>query len=130
MATARRCISEHEALTFAEYDGRANRYARWAMANGVVKGDVVCLLMANRPEYAAIWLGIVRVGGVVALLNTNLRGSALAHCVNLVRPKHVIVASDLAEPHYDSAERLIAPGSDGMAARRAVSATCPGSTRR
>jgi fatty-acyl-CoA synthase len=102
-------ISEHEALTYAEYDGRANRYARWAMANGVAKGDVVCLLMANRPEYAAIWLGIVRAGGVVALLNTNLRGSALAHCVNLVRPRHVIVAADLAA-NYDSAAPLIAPG--------------------
>ena len=28
--------------------------------------------MPNRPEYLAIWLGITRVGGVVALLNTNL----------------------------------------------------------
>jgi fatty-acyl-CoA synthase len=102
-------LSENEVLTYAEYDGRANRYARWAMANGVEKGDVVCLLMANRPEYAAIWLGIVRAGGVVALLNTNLRGAALAHCVNLVRPRHVIVASNLAA-HYESAEPLIAPG--------------------
>lgn len=102
-------LSRHEALTYAEYDGRANRYARWAMANGVAKGDVVCLLMSNRPEYAAIWLGIVRAGGVVALLNTNLRGSALAHCVNIVRPKHVIVASDLAA-NYDSAGPLIEPG--------------------
>lgn len=102
-------LSEHEALTYAEYDGRANRYGRWAMANGVEKGDVVCLLMANRPEYAAIWLGIVRAGGVVALLNTNLRGAALAHCVNIVRPKHVIVAADLAAS-YDSAGPHITPG--------------------
>ena len=102
-------LSEHEVLSFAGYDGRANRYARWAMANGVAKGDVVCLLMPNRPEYAAIWLGIARAGGVVALLNTNLRGSALAHCVNIVRPKHVIVADDLAAS-YQSAEPLIEPG--------------------
>ena len=66
------------------------------MANGVEKGDVVCLMMPNRPEYAAIWLGIARAGGVVALLNTNLAGAALAHCVNIVRPKHVIVAAELA----------------------------------
>jgi fatty-acyl-CoA synthase len=102
-------LSEDEMLTFAGYDGRANRYARWAMANGVGKGDVVCLLMSNRPEYAAIWLGVARAGGVVALLNTNLRGSALAHCVNIVRPRHVIVASDLAAS-YASAEPLIERG--------------------
>src|SRR5207253_1813795 len=54
-----------------------------------------CLLMLNRPEYLAIWLGITRVGGVVALLNTNLAGLALAHCINAVGPKHIIVAADL-----------------------------------
>jgi fatty-acyl-CoA synthase len=102
-------IARNESLTYAEYDARANRYARWAMANGIGKGDVVCLMMQNRPEFAAIWLGIARAGGVVALLNTNLRGSALAHCVNLVRPKHIILAADLA-PAYASAEPLIEPG--------------------
>ena len=104
-------VSEHESLTYAEYGRRANRYARWAMANGVGKGDVVCLLMPNRPEYAAIWLGIARVGGVTALLNTNLRGAALAHCVNLVRPKHVILAAELAEDYADARSRLVEPGS-------------------
>ncbi|HET7714713.1 MAG TPA: long-chain-acyl-CoA synthetase [Bauldia sp.] len=102
-------LSDRESLTFRQYDARANRYARWAMAHGIEKGDVVCLMMPNRPEYAAIWLGIVRAGGVVALLNTNLRGAALAHCVNLVRPKHVIVDSDLAA-QYDTADPLVVPG--------------------
>ncbi|MCB1501254.1 MAG: long-chain-acyl-CoA synthetase [Bauldia sp.] len=103
-------IGEHETLTYAGLDGRANRYARWAMANGVAKGDVVCLLMPNRPEYAAIWLGVARAGGITALLNTNLGGAALAHCVNLVRPKHVILAAELAESYADAARR-VEPGS-------------------
>jgi fatty-acyl-CoA synthase len=102
-------LSEREVLTFADYDRRANRYARWARANGVGKGDVVCLLMSNRPEYAAIWLGIVRAGGVVALLNTNLRGAPLAYCINIVRPRHIIVADDLL-PAWDSAAPLVEAG--------------------
>ena len=102
-------IGDGETLSFAAYDRRGNRYARWALANGVEKGDVVCLMMPNRPEYAAIWLGIVRVGGVVALINTNLRGSALAHCINIVRPRHVIVADELAGA-YDTAAGLIEHG--------------------
>ena len=51
-------------------------------------------MMPNRPEYMAIWLGITGVGGVVALINTNLRGPALAHCIDIVAPKHLIVAAD------------------------------------
>ena len=90
-------LSDRETLTFAGFNARANRYARWAMANGIGKGDVVCLLMPNRPEYPAIWLGIARAGGVIGLLNTHLTGAGLAHCINLVKPKHIIVAAELGE---------------------------------
>ena len=38
--------------------------------------------MPNRPDYLAIWLGLTRIGGVVALINTNLAGEALAHCLH------------------------------------------------
>ena len=71
-------------------------YARWALANGVQPGDVVCLLMPNRPEYVGCWLGITHVRGVVALINTNLTGDALAHSIGIVAPKHVIVDASLA----------------------------------
>src|SRR5262249_21721904 len=86
--------------------GRANRYARWALQQNVAKGDVICLLMPNCPEYLAIWLGIGRVGGVVALLNTNLTGRALAHCINVVAPRHVIVAASLAGPFASALPQL------------------------
>ena len=90
-------ISRHEVLTYAGYNALANRYARWALANGVNKGDTICLLMPNRPTFLAIWLGVGRAGGVTALLNTNLAGKALADCINIVEPKHIIVAAELAE---------------------------------
>jgi fatty-acyl-CoA synthase len=88
-------LSDRERFTYRTLAQRSNRYSRWALAHGINKGETVCLLMANRPEYMAIWLGITRVGGVVSLLNTNLSGASLAHCINIVEPKHVIVASEL-----------------------------------
>jgi fatty-acyl-CoA synthase len=113
--------SAHESLSFAELDARMNRYARWALANGVRKGDRVCLLMGNRPEYLAIWAGIARVGGVVALLNTNQTGKALAYSINIVTPSQVIVADTLADayatakPHLKESFKLWShgPGGDG-----------------
>jgi fatty-acyl-CoA synthase len=89
-------LSERERFTYRILAERSNRYSRWALAQGLNKGEAVCLLMPNRPEYMAIWLGITRVGGVVSLLNTNLSGASLAHCINIVEPKHIIVASELA----------------------------------
>ncbi len=87
-------LSDRECFSYRELAGRSNQYCRWSMAQGIKKGDVVGLLMTNRPEYFAIWLGITAAGGVVALLNTNLQGASLAHCVNVVQPQHIIVAGE------------------------------------
>jgi len=101
-------LSDRETLSYRALAARANRYARWALARGVGKGDTVGLMMPNCPDYMAAWLGITRVGGVVALVNTNLTGRALAHCVDIVTPRHVIVAGELgeawagAQPHLAS----------------------------
>src|SRR3989442_6333916 len=91
-------LSDRECLTYRALVERSNRYARWGVVQGLARGDTVCLFMPNRPEYMAIWLGISHVGGVVSLLNTNLAGPSLAHCINIVRPKHIIVAAELVDP--------------------------------
>jgi fatty-acyl-CoA synthase len=88
---------EGEGLTYRALAQRSARYSRWAIEQGLAQGDAVGLLMPNRPEYMAIWLGITRVGGVVALLNTNLDGPALAHCINIAAPRHLIAAAELVD---------------------------------
>ena len=88
-------FSDCECLTYRALAERSTRYARWALEQQLAGGEAVCLLMPNRPEYLAIWLGITRVGGVVALLNTNLAGPSLAHCINIAAPRHLIVAAEL-----------------------------------
>jgi fatty-acyl-CoA synthase len=105
-------LSDRESLTYRELAGRANRYARWALELGIARGETVCLMMPNRPEYLAIWLGVTRIGGIVALINTSLSGAALAHCINIVGPKHIIVAAELiaavegARPRFANRARI------------------------
>jgi fatty-acyl-CoA synthase len=102
-------LSDRETMSFSELAQRMNRYARWALAEGIGPAAPVCLLMPNRPEYLAIWLGIAKVGGVVALLNTNLTGAALAHCIAVAAPGHLIVAAELAPAFAEAAPHLAAP---------------------
>src|SRR4249920_426635 len=87
-------LSEGESLTYRTLARRTTHFGSWALEQKLTKGDAVCLLMPNCPEYMAIWLGVSGVGGVVALLNTNLTGNALAHSINTVSPKHLIVAAE------------------------------------
>ena len=64
--------------------------------SGLAKGDTVCLLMPNRPEYMAIWLGITGVGGVVALHQHAICAAPRSrHCIDIVAPRHIIVAAEL-----------------------------------
>src|SRR6202140_5479683 len=96
--TALALLSDAESLTYHALAERCNRYARWALEQRIVAGDVLCLMMANGPDYLAIWLGITRTGAIVALINTQLVGDSLVHAVSVVAPKHVIVGAEFAAP--------------------------------
>ncbi len=105
-------ISPGESFTYEAFGRRINQYARWALGAGVKPGGTVCLLMPSRPDYIACWLGISRIGGAVGLINTKLVGQSLAHCINVARADHVIVAADhagafeTARPHLERAQKI------------------------
>jgi fatty-acyl-CoA synthase len=99
-------ISERETLSYRALADRAARYAGWAMAQGLAPGEVVCLMMPNCPEYLAIWLGVTRIGGVVALINTNLAADALLHAIETVGPRHIIIDARLTGTFAAVAPRL------------------------
>src|SRR3979490_1536883 len=90
-------VSDAEAFSYKTLAERINRYARWALSAGIEAGDTVCLIMPSRPDYIAAWLGITKVGGIVALINTKLVGPSLSHCINVADAGHVILANELTD---------------------------------
>jgi fatty-acyl-CoA synthase len=102
-------LSTDAALSYRGLAAACHRYARWGLARGLTRGDTVGLVMANCPEYMAIWLGLSGIGATVALINTNLRGELLAHSLNLVAPRYVIAGASLAEA-VRAVRPLLAPG--------------------
>jgi fatty-acyl-CoA synthase len=100
---------EDRKLTYREYNEEANRYARWLKEQGLGRGDVVALMMENRPEYLIAWLGIIKAGATAALINTNLIKGPLAHCLNLSKANHVVLGAELAENYSTAADQLDRP---------------------
>ena len=100
-AQARKCPGNvaiyclDHAMTYAQMDVRANRYAHWALSAGLGRGDCIALLMENRPDYICAWLGMFKVGLQVALINTNLQGAALAHSIAISGARYAIVGAEL-----------------------------------
>ena len=84
-------ISARETLSFADLARRKAVYARWALERGLAKGEAVALMMRNRPDYFALWLGLSEVGVVAALVSPDLAAPALAHALKVSRAKLLIV---------------------------------------
>jgi fatty-acyl-CoA synthase len=99
-------LCEDRVVSYGELDQGANRYARWAYQLGLRKGDVVSLLMENRPEYVMAWLGLIKNGCVAALINTHLTGQPLAHSLALAGAKHLILGGELAETYATALNAL------------------------
>src|SRR5262245_33634299 len=54
-------IFEGERYTYRQLDALANRFAAWADAQGVQRGDTVALLLPNRAEYVPAWVGLAKI---------------------------------------------------------------------
>jgi len=97
---------EKRTLTYGEMDAIANRFAHWAKGIGVRRGQTVALFMPNRLEYFPVWYGLTKIGAVTALINNQLAGAPLAHCLNISGAAHVIVDAETS-PAFEDARRLL-----------------------
>src|SRR5271154_2021988 len=95
-AAAPALVSAEDSMSYGQLGFRCNQYSRWGVGRDLKSGDAVALLMSNCAEYLPIWLGLTRIGVVVALINSQLAGDVLAHSINIADPKYLIVGADLA----------------------------------
>jgi acyl-CoA synthetase (AMP-forming)/AMP-acid ligase II len=86
-----------ERYTFRELDEHANQYANFFRSHGIGKGDVVALMLDNRPDFLLSVLGLNKLRAVSALINTNISGAGLTHAINVAQPKAVLVGSEHVE---------------------------------
>lgn len=88
---------ENKQWTYAEFNGWANRLAATFAANGVGPGDRVAILMENRPEALACVAATVKLGAIAGMLNHNQRGDVLAHSIQLIKPKILVLSAECQE---------------------------------
>ena len=86
---------EDREVSYKELMEGANRYSHWFLKNNLKKGDVIALLMENRPEFLMAWIGVAQIGGTTALINTNLTEHPLNHSLSISGAKNLILGSEL-----------------------------------
>src|SRR4030095_15734279 len=84
-------LTEHEHITYDQLDERVNRVGNALDALGVQKGDKVCVMLPNVPEFLYVWWGNAKLGGVMVPLHTALKGDGLAYIINLSDAETIVI---------------------------------------
>ncbi|MBB5912481.1 fatty-acyl-CoA synthase [Nocardia transvalensis] len=82
---------------YGDTNAEVNRYASVLAERGVRRGDVVGVLMTNRPETLIVVLAAVKLGATVGLLNHNQRDQVLAHSFGLLNSVVNVVGAECRE---------------------------------
>lgn len=83
-------------LSYAELAARAAAFAGWLRTAGIVRGDRVALLLANRSAYLEAVFACARIGAIAVPLNARLAPPELAHLLADCAPRVLLIEHDLA----------------------------------
>lgn len=87
-------IDGEQRFTYAAVEAQANRMAHVFYAKGLRPGDVCAIAMENRPQFFYSWFGLVKLGVVVAFINTQVSGKPLVHALQSTAAKAVVVGEE------------------------------------
>jgi len=84
---------QDQEITNRELDQRANQVANGMLGFGIRKGDKICVLLANSPEFLYIWFGLNKMSAVMVPINLSLKEREIAYIVNHSEAKAIFAKS-------------------------------------
>lgn len=69
-------------VSYGQLDELTNRIAHGLIALGLNKGDKICLMLTNRPEFVYLFLAAPKVGAVLVPINVLLKAEEVQYIVN------------------------------------------------
>ncbi|KAL8670119.1 MAG: hypothetical protein Q9168_005328 [Polycauliona sp. 1 TL-2023] len=82
--------------TFKEAYDTTLRYGTWLKTTyNVAPKEIVAIVSMNRPEFIFLMLGLWSIGAHPALINYNLTGAPLIHCLTISSARIVLVDEEI-----------------------------------
>ncbi|MFA9418255.1 AMP-binding protein [Natrinema sp. HArc-T2] len=91
----------NQVISYAELDRNADAIATKLRAQGVEKGDTVCLFMYNCPEYIFVFFALAKIGAVAAPIDTRFRGETLVYVLTQSDATTIFIDAKT-RPEYES----------------------------
>ena len=83
-----------EVITYAQTNERANKVAHYLKGKGVVRGDIVSVMVLNSPEVYYTMFGAQKLGAIAGAINYMLKGPEIAYVLEDSKPKVAFVSSE------------------------------------
>eukprot|EP01080_Neovahlkampfia_damariscottae_P009204 gene9204-1290_t len=99
-------VFEDQVYTYKQLNEAANKIANFAISKGVKEQDCVALLMKNRPEFLITWIGLLKINAIVSLINTDIKGLSLEHCLSVCGSKFLILGTECIE-NFETCKKSI-----------------------
>lgn len=81
-------------MTFGQLRHSVLQWANWMIGEGIKPGDLVAMYLHNSADFLVIFFATMVIGAGPALINYNLEGNALMHCLAVCETKLLIVDRD------------------------------------
>ena len=122
----RALLTDRGTTTYRELHGASGRYANLLLDAGAKPGDRIVVALPDGEEYVAALFGILRMGGVVVMLNPHLGDEQIRYFYEYTTPTVALV--DATDPNtagafagaaqaVTSAPRVIEVGGEGFGGR-------------
>lgn len=85
---------EDRQYSYQEFNQWSNQICHYLQSQGLKSGDVVALMMENRPETLACVLAITKLGAIVSMINTTQQDKVLLHSLTTVIPQMAIIGEE------------------------------------
>jgi long-chain acyl-CoA synthetase len=82
-------------LTYRELDALVNVFANALRDLRICKGDRVCLLMTNRPEFIVSWFALARIGAIISPMNPSYKEREIAYQLSNSEAVAIVVQQEL-----------------------------------
>jgi fatty-acyl-CoA synthase len=87
--------------TVGAFDAEVNRHARAWRELGLERGNVVALVLENRPAFLFHFYALAKLGVVASLINPGLHGPALRHALTVCEPAAILVGDAQLGPLFE-----------------------------
>jgi benzoate-CoA ligase family protein len=89
-------VTDQGALTYAEVQGRANRFGQLLLDAGVQPEQRVLLALPDGPDFVAALFGTLKIGAVVVMVNPQFAADAIAYTYAYTRARLAVTGRDTA----------------------------------